>query len=195
LNGGHTALVPIALLAGSQTVGEAVDDEMIGAYLARTIEQEIIPALPLPKDELNAFASEVIRRFRNPFIRHRLESIALNSWPKFSARVIPQLLNRFETEGNAPHLILALAATMVLYRGNTITLSDANETLAWFSNAWREVDQGLCSYGDMAEAWLARRSLWRRDLNEIHGLHAALTQALEMIERDGIRAALAITAN
>jgi tagaturonate reductase len=190
LNGGHTTLVPVALLAGLHTVGEALDDVMVGAYLTRTIEQEIIPALPLSAAELKAFADEIMRRFRNPFIRHRLESIALNSWPKFCARVMPQLLNRYEAVGHAPHLVLALAATMVLYRGKTITLSDANDTLAWFVNAWNEIDQGSCSLADFAEAWLARHSLWGRDLNEIAGLRVALTQALETIERDGIRAAL-----
>lgn len=191
LNGGHTSLVPVALLAGLETVGEALADADVGAYLGRAIEREIIPALPLPRAELEIFAEEVLRRFRNPFIRHRLESIALNSWPKFAARVMPQLLQRFATVGQAPHLVMALAATMVLYRGKTISLSDAADTLAWFAAAWHEVDQGASTLPALARACLARDALWGRDLNAVAGLHDALTQALRQIEHHGIRAAVA----
>ncbi|HEX7643585.1 MAG TPA: tagaturonate reductase [Burkholderiaceae bacterium] len=191
LNGGHTSLVPVALLAGLETVREAVEDEAVGNYLVRTIEQEIIPALPLPKRELEDFSAEVLRRFRNPFIRHRLEAIALNSWPKFAARVMPQLLKSFAVNG-APRLVLALAATMVLYRGKTIALSDEPDTLQWFAHAWQDVDQGRMSLNELAGGLLARRGLWSRDLNEIDGLRAALTRALERIEHQGMRAALAI---
>jgi SAM-dependent methyltransferase len=37
LNGGHTALVPLALLAGLETVGAAVNDPQVGGYLADTL--------------------------------------------------------------------------------------------------------------------------------------------------------------
>jgi len=190
LNGGHTSLVPVALLAGLETVREAVEDDAVGAYLVQAIDEDIIPALPLPKNELDDFAAEVLRRFRNPFIRHRLESIALNSWPKFAARVMPQLLKSFETNG-APRLVLALAATMVLYRGKTIALSDAPDTLQWFAQAWQDVDAGHMPLADLAGGWLAKSALWGRDLNETPGLRAALTTALEQIEGGGMRAALA----
>src|SRR5581483_2708113 len=99
---------------------------------------------------------------------HRLEAIALNSWPKFAARVMPQLLKSFAQEG-APRLVLALAATMVLYRGKTIALSDAPDTLQWFAQAWQDVDRGSMSPDALAEGWLARHSLWGRDLNAIPG--------------------------
>ena len=193
LNGGHTSVVPVALLAGLETVREAVEDDAVGAYLMQAIDEEIIPALPLPRNELEDFAAEVLRRFRNPFIRHRLEAIALNSWPKFAARVMPQLLKSFGSNG-APRLVLALAATMVLYRGNrgkTITLSDAPDTLQWYAQAWQDVDAGHMPLADLAGGWLARSTLWGRDLNEIPGLRAALTMALEQIESGGMRAALA----
>ena len=190
LNGGHTSLVPVALLAGLETVREAVEDAAVGAYLMQAIDEDIIPALPLPKNELDDFAADVLRRFRNPFIRHRLESIALNSWPKFAARVMPQLLKSFERNG-APRLVLALAATMVLYRGKTIALSDAPDTLQWFAQAWQDVDAGRISTADLAGGWLAKSALWGRDLNGIPGLRTALTTALEQIESGGMRAALA----
>ena len=191
LNGGHTALVPVALLAGLETVGEAVNDEQVGGYLADTLEQEIIPALPLPQDELRQFARDVLLRFRNPYIQHRLASIALNSWSKFAARIAQQLLRYAELKGQLPpRLVLALAATIRLYRGDVIALSDDAATLDWFASAWADVDSGKQSLAQLAQGWLANEKLWGRDMNAVPGLAQAVTNALVRIKADGMRGAL-----
>lgn len=191
LNGGHTALVPVALLAGLETVGQAVNDEQVGAFLAETLAQEIIPALPLPQDELRQFARDVLLRFRNPYIQHRLASIALNSWSKFAARIAPQLLRYVEVQGQLPQrLVLALAATMRLYRGDVIALSDDAATLDWFKSAWADVDSGKQSLAQLAQGWLANEKTWGRDMTAVPGLAQAVTTALVRIDADGMRGAL-----
>jgi tagaturonate reductase len=68
LNGAHTALVPVAFQAGIDTVGEAMNDAEICAFVEKAIYDEIIPVLDLPRDELVSFASAVTGRFRNPYI-------------------------------------------------------------------------------------------------------------------------------
>jgi tagaturonate reductase len=92
LNGAHTALVPVAFQAGLDTVGEAMNDAEICAFVEKAIYQEIIPVLDLPRDELESFASAVTGRFRNPYIKHQLLSIALNGMTKYRTRILPQLL-------------------------------------------------------------------------------------------------------
>jgi tagaturonate reductase len=193
LNGGHTTLVPVALLAGLEAVGPAVEDSGVGAFLRAAIDDEIIPALEMDRAELRAYAEDVILRFRNPAIHHRLASIALNSWSKFAARVLPQLLRYAELNaGRLPRrLVLALAATMVLYRGGVIELADDPAHLAWFRESWERVDKGEWSPAQLAAGWLANRALWGRDLNEVAGLTYAVTVALEQIRKQGIRELLA----
>ena len=191
LNGGHTALVPVALLAGLGTVGEAVNDAQVGGYLSDTLAQEIIPALPLPQDELQQFARDVLLRFRNPYIQHRLASIALNSWSKFAARIAPQLLRYVEMHGRLPRrLVLALAATMRLYRGDVIALSDDAATLAWFGQGWADVDAGRLGLQQLAQGWLAQENVWGRDMNAVPGLAQAVATALQNIASQGMRGAL-----
>jgi tagaturonate reductase len=192
LNGGHTTLVPVALLAGLEAVRESVEDPQVGAFLRAAIAEEIIPALDMDRAELEAFAADVLLRFRNPAIHHRLASIALNSWSKFAARVLPQLLRFAQINaGRLPRrLVTALAATMVLYRGGVIALSDDPATLAWFEQAWKRVDGGEWSLAQLAAGWLAETRLWGRDLNEVPGLTYAVTVALEQIRKQGMRAAL-----
>jgi tagaturonate reductase len=196
LNGGHTTLVPVALLAGLEAVGPAVDDEGTGRFLRAAILDEIIPALTNKdgdRKELEAYSDDVILRFRNPAIHHRLASIALNSWSKFAARVMPQLLRYIDINaGRMPRrLVLAMAATMVLYRGGAIELADDKANLDWFAQAWGKVGAGEWSMAQLASGWLANRALWGRDLNEAPGLTYALTVALEQIGRQGVRELLA----
>lgn len=191
LNGGHTALVPVGLLCGLESVAEAVDDPDVGRFLLGAIAHEIIPALPLPRVELQVFAAEVLRRFRNPYIHHRLAAIALNSWPKFAARVMPQLVRYAEMNGALPqHLVVALAATLLLYRGNVIDVSDDPLTLDWFRESWSRVAEGQYALGDLVGSWLANTELWNRNLNDIPGLASAVVEAIVSIERDGMRASI-----
>src|SRR6478609_5500042 len=96
LNGAHTALVPVAYLNGLRTVKESVEDAITGKFIHDVIFDEIIPTLDLSKDELQQFANDVIERFKNPFIRHELSSIALNSVSKYTVRVLPSVLKYYE---------------------------------------------------------------------------------------------------
>ena len=75
LNGAHTAMVPVAYLAGLDTVGDAMADAEIAGFIDRTLRQEIIPTLSQDPAELHAFADAVLNRFRNPFIRHQLQRL------------------------------------------------------------------------------------------------------------------------
>lgn len=86
LNGAHTMMVLAARLAGLESVGEAMNDELIYSFMHKGIFDEVIPVLDLPHDELTQFANDVIERFKNPFIKHLLLSIALNSVSKFKVR-------------------------------------------------------------------------------------------------------------
>ena len=89
LNGAHTSMVLGAYLAGMEIVGDCMADKTMRTYMSKALFDEIMPTLDLPKDDLEAFASAIFERFSNPFNRHLLLSIALNSQSKFRARVLP----------------------------------------------------------------------------------------------------------
>lgn len=116
LNGAHTSLVAAALLMGIETVGEAMEDETALAFLKKCLFEEILPVIGETEDN-RAFAASVLERFRNPFIRHRFRSIALNSVSKWNARVLPTVLEYREQCGTIPKgLSLSLAALIAFYR-------------------------------------------------------------------------------
>ncbi len=117
LNGAHTSLVPYALLQGFDTVKSCMDNADMLAYVKRCVFEEIIPTLDLPKEELTTYANEVLQRFANPYIRHYLSSIALNSVSKFKVRVLPSLLEYIHRLGKTPPtLSFSLAALIRFYK-------------------------------------------------------------------------------
>lgn len=58
----------------------------------KMLYEEVIPTLPLDKDDLLKFAAAVSDRFNNPFVNHELMSISLNSTSKWKARNMPSFL-------------------------------------------------------------------------------------------------------
>ena len=117
LNGAHTAMVPYAMLKGFETVKACVDDEEMSKFIRNCIFDEIIPTLDLPKEELIEYAEKVLERFVNPYIRHRLSSIALNSVSKFKVRVLPSILEYIKRKGCMPeYLLMAFASLIRFYK-------------------------------------------------------------------------------
>lgn len=174
LNGAHTMMVPAARLAGLETVREAMDDELVFNFMKNGLFEEIIPTLDLPEEELVQFANDVIERFKNPFIKHYLLSIALNSVSKFKVRVLPSLLEYIKTNGKNPQrLVFSLAALIAFYKGDEA--NDAPEVMEFMKNA-------------SAEQILANTEYWGEDLSFLLG---DVQKHLDKIAADGIRAAMA----
>ncbi len=120
LNGAHTSLVPYALLSGFDTVRSCVEDEKMREHIRKCVYDEIIPTLDLPKEELIAYADDVLRRFQNPYIKHYLSSISLNSVSKFKVRVLPSITEYIKRFGKTPKtLIFSFAKLIEFYKVGT----------------------------------------------------------------------------
>ncbi len=89
LNGAHTALVCRAMPMGIGTVREAVEHPETGPWLRDLMLEEIVPALPGEVEDARSFAEDCIERFRNPFLDHRLDSIAIEHETKVKLRLLP----------------------------------------------------------------------------------------------------------
>lgn len=195
LNGAHTTLTPVAYLYGIDTVGESVAHDVIGKFLNSAIFDEIIPTLELPKDELVQFANDVLDRFRNPFVKHMLMSIALNSMPKYETRVLPSLLTYAKEQGKLPKkLVFGLAAMMVFYKGERngekIAVQDGADIIALYEEAWKLYDGSKESVKKVVTKVLAYESNWKMDLNKVEGLTDLVTDYVYSILKDGMKEAI-----
>lgn len=189
LNGGHTLMLAPAILSGQETVKESIDNPFIGKFLSDAIFNEVNPTLGLDMNELKDFAEEVFDRFRNPFIKHYLASIALYFVSKFKVRVLPSLLTYVETNGKLPvNLTFSLASLIRFYQGNfaekTLPLNDEEEVVSKFKEIWKNED-----YGKVAELALSEKSFWDTDLTKVEGLKTAVAKALYEIDHHDMETA------
>ncbi|MDB2155202.1 tagaturonate reductase [Clostridium butyricum] len=195
LNGPHTAMVPVAYLYGLDTVGETVDHEIMGQYVRELIFEEIVPTLDLPHDELVQFGNDIIERFQNPYVKHYLMSIALNSMSKYKTRDLPSLTEYLKRKGELPRkLVFSLAALIEFYKGKRgnedIKLADDEHILELYKNLWSECDGSESGLKTLVTKVLAYDRNWGMDLNEIEGLTQSVTDNLILIEKAGMKEAV-----
>ena len=168
LNGAHTSMVLGAHLYGLKTVGECLKDEKVSALLRKCIFGEIIPAIGDTEDN-RKFGEAVLERFSNPFIKHMLLSIALNSVSKFRARVLPTILEYRDMFGSCPQgLTFSLAALIAFYR--TDDANDSQEIMDFMKTA-------------PVEDILKREDYWGQDLSPLLG---EVKKWYELIETAGM---------
>ncbi|MFM3751068.1 tagaturonate reductase [Klebsiella pneumoniae] len=189
------ALVPVAFQAGIDTVGEAMNDAEICAFVEKAIYDEIIPVLDLPRDELVSFASAVTGRFRNPYIKHQLLSIALNGMTKYRTRILPQLLAGQKAHGALPpRLTFALAALIAFYRGErdgeSYPVQDDADWISRYQTLWARHRDGQMSTRELVTAVLSVADHWQQDLSQIPGLVELVTADLDAILTCGMRDAV-----
>lgn len=199
LNGAHTSFVLASYLAGNDYVLESMKDETIRRFMISTIFEEVIPTLTLPKEELIDFANSVIERFENPFIKHALLSISLNSVSKWRARCLPSLIQYVKLNQELPkHLVFSIAALMSFYsnaklegnclvgnrNGEPYSIKDDKEVLEFFAESSNlGTDQFVRDY-------LGKESFHGQDLTTIPNLCDRVATYLEWIQKYGMRRVL-----
>lgn len=204
LNGAHTASVLAAFLGGVDTVREMMDDALFGRFIRRAVFEEIVPALPMEESEKQAYASSVLERFQNPFIRHELLSISLNSVSKWKVRVLPSLLDTLANTGKLPAaLVFSLAALIRFYKGQPAAdggldgqrngaaypIRDDAEVLEFFQSRWQAFDADGNTEA-LVSAVLGNAAFWGQDLTQVPGMANAVTASLQAILTEGMRAAV-----
>ncbi len=168
LNGAHTSMVLAARLYGLETVGECMKDEKVLSLLRKSVFEEIIPTIGDTEDN-RKFGEAVFERFANPFIKHQLLSIALNSVSKFRARVLPTILEYKAKNGQYPKILsFSFAALIAFYK--TDEANDSEEIVKFMKNA---------SVADI----LKREDYWGEDLSDMYDI---VNNWYEKIEKEGV---------
>ena len=203
LNGAHTGFVLGAYLGGFDIVRDCMADDAVRSYMNKMLYEEVIPTLPLDKEDLMQFAGAVQDRFNNPFVDHELMSISLNSTSKWRARNMPSLMEYIDMKGSIPAcLAMSFAAYIAFYtndiqeltdrglvcrraKGNTYVCSDDRWVLEFY---WDHRDDTL---EDLVHSVMTNEQMWGEDLTEIDGFEKLTVRNLEKIRKEGAIAAYA----
>ncbi len=203
LNGAHTALAPMAMMAGIRTVREAVAHGKVGPFLRRILFDEIVPSTALTVAEGTSYAQSVMDRFANPWLDHEWRVILTNQTAKFGVRVVPSIVEFAAKFGRNPGgLIWSLAATLRYvrtvgtgspaadegwWRGTSYRIVDVDHEL--IDRHWRAIDAAALPSAispDVLARFAARAlgdsSIWGRELSALPGIVDEVTQALVGME-------------
>jgi tagaturonate reductase len=213
LNGLHTALAPLALLAGVPTVREAAAHARLGPFLERVLFDELVPGTDVPAAAARAFAAMVVERFRNPWLEHEWRVIATDQTTKMRVRVAPAIERFVARERRVPEGLAVACAAHLRYlrpvsggaaagpvargwwRGVAYPIVDAD--LPLITRHWQAVDPDRAPapvpremLERLAARALADEALWGSALGRLPGFVEATSRALQRLEHDGVEAAL-----
>ena len=187
LNGTHTTLVPVAYLAGYDEVRESLLDEDIFKFISDEQNEEIVPTVTTK--DANKFASDVVQRFLNPYVHHKLMAIALNSISKFKERDLPTILDNIRNGKTPRHMLFAFASLIKFYDGyrinkdgvkEGIALKDTAEYIVEFKRVWNEYyhDHNLHK---LVETVLSNEEFWGTDLTAYLYIEDEVEKDLKLI--------------
>jgi tagaturonate reductase len=206
LNGAHTSSVLGAFLAGLNTVGEMMKDPVFGRFVHQAVFDEIVPQLNMDPDGRRKYAEDVMERFNNPFIKHELLSISLNSVSKWKVRVLPSLLDFVsKTSELPPALTFSLAALIRFYDGTPVSdrelrgsrngepypIRDDADVLQFFAEQWRAFHVGG-SLSQLVDAVLGNSHFWGRTLTELPAFGSAVETHLQHLVQGNVQPQLAV---
>ena len=140
-----------------------------------------------------SFANSVFERYLNPFVRHELMSIALNSISKYKARVLQTVKDYYSINNTLPtHAMFSLASLIKFYFGErneseTIKLNDDPRYIEFFDN----LKQENLNEEEIVRRVLANTDMWDEDLNTFANMHSVVSTYLKLINQKGMKEALA----
>ncbi|MBR2026371.1 MAG: tagaturonate reductase [Alistipes sp.] len=187
LNGSHTGMVTMALMMGCESVMEAFNTPAIEKFVNDMVAEEVIPMIEGDRIELQEFASGILERFYNPYIRHMLKSISLNSLSKWEVRNYPTVKDNWFKAGRvAEHEAMTFAALLAYYSPKSgFEPDDAAEFVAYIRNNWDSEDlEGTVS------KIVKESGIFTVDFSEVPGFVPTVAKYLKDIEKLGMKAAL-----
>jgi fructuronate reductase len=185
LNGAHSSLAYLGLLIGHETVADAMADSELAGFIERLVRDDVIAGLePSPLD-LASYAGEILERFRNPAIGHRLSQIAWDGSQKLPYRLLDTVAAALAAGRSVERLAVPIAAWMLFVqrqaRAGTTIVDPLAATLA-------EIGVGE----DSAQALLGLRQVFPARLTEDSTFRAALLGAVDAMREEGPRARLSL---
>ncbi len=189
LNGTHTAMAMLSYLCGVDIVADAMADPVLRPFINHVCFKEIVPVVPQDPDKSSAFANQVMERFENPYLNHKLLDISLNSVSKWRARDLPTLRDSAEKGIFPAALVFSLAAllafdTIAEDRDGQYYGKRPNGDLYPIREDRKVVEAVQFEDDEDIRRILGDVSLWGEDLNKIYDdLAAIIYRRLQAIRK------------
>lgn len=190
LNGSHSTLAYLGILAGHQFAADAAaPDRPLAALLRRLMMTEVAPTLAVPAGfDLAAYAEDVLRRFANPALRHRLAQICMDGSQKLPQRLLGTIRDR-RRAGTEP--VIATLGVAAWMRFVSARRSDGGRGLVVEDPLADEIADRLAGREapeQVVDALLALRQVFDEELAGDAVLRDLLVEHLRRLAGDGAEA-------
>lgn len=158
LNGSHSLLAYCGLRRGHQFVHEAIADPDLRALAETLMRNEAAPTIAAgPDQRLGPYADDLLARFGNAALNHRLAQIAIDGSQKIPQRWLATLAEARQQGRDCPAILTAIAAWLRHVRGDHGRVDDplAGALAALWAGAGSHgiVDAVFGSQGLIASCW------------------------------------------
>ncbi len=131
LNGPHSTLAYVGLHKGYETVSEAMNDPELAAFVRDLMLKDVVPLLEAPAGmDLPGYCEAILKRFRNPAIRHLLSQIAWDGSQKLPIRILSSLGEALARDADVSRFCVPLAAWMRFIRAKAVSGDKLTDPLA-----------------------------------------------------------------
>ncbi len=188
LNGAHSTMAYLGYLAGHETIADCMKDEALAHLVAYLMDQEVTPTLSVPPGaDIGSYKQALLRRFRNPGLRHRTWQIAMDGSQKLPQRLLGTIRDRLKAGAPIDALALGVAAWMryvtgVDEKGSAIDVRDPLRDVLHAKAHSAGPDAAK-----LAPALLSIVGIFGRDLPTDPTFTSAVTGALDSLFRTGSR--------
>lgn len=189
LNGAHSTMAYLGYLASHETIADCMRDEALAHLVAHLMHEEVTPTLTVPPGaDIEAYKQALLRRFRNPGLRHRTWQIAMDGSQKLPQRLLGTIRDRLKAGQPIGALALGVAAWMryvtgIDEKGQAI---DVRDPLRDMLRA--KADQAGPDAARLTPALLTIEQVFGSDLPANAAFTTAVTTALDSLFSKGSRA-------
>lgn len=190
LNGAHSALAYLGGLAGHQFIAEAVADDAFASFAHSLMTRDAALTVDAPAGmETGPYADSVLRRFRNPALKHTTRQVSMDGSQKLPQRLLGTVADRLAGGAVPVWAGLAVAGWMRhvwAQRTETGEPFTVNDPLA---DVFAARLAGADDPASVVGALLGIREIFGT-LADSPEFRSLLTDQLSRLARDGARAAV-----
>lgn len=183
LNGTHSAIAYLGLLAGYDEIAAALANEAIARFARSLIDEEVEPTLALPAGvDFASYRDEVLERFANPLLGYRTLQVAGDGSQKLPQRILGTVAERLAAGASPRRSVLVLAAYLkAITEGHDegdrpFSVSDP------LAGAIQQRLNGAHTPDERAERFLSVRELFGDELGGDERLRALLTESIAALQ-------------
>ncbi len=195
LNGSHTAMALMGAITGQAHIADCIGHAPVRNFIRRLMEREVAPHLT--RQDWPAYRDALIQRFGNPYLRHSVHQIAMDSSLKIPQRWPVSVLAQLRRGDGVDHHALAAAAWLRYglgedEKGQPYEIRDPDAVHLQAIAATQRSASSDCVRAMLAQSrwwgpeladhttWIERVSYWHRCILD-HGMDQAVQRLLEEV--------------